>query len=182
MRHYTDEMTLVGGLLMAALLTLAVHLGQTARLRARALEAANRELKDEIAERKRAEEALRESETQFRELYDQAPVGYHECGADGRISRVNRTLMSMLGYTAEEMLGRPAWEFILEQETSRQAIAAKFAGTEPLRAYERTWRRKDGTPLPALMQDHRLHDADGRVVGLRSTVHDITEHKRTETE
>lgn len=178
MRHHTDEMALIGGLLMAVLLTLAVHLGQTARLRTKAAEAANRELENEIAERKQAEEALRESEAQFRELYDQAPVGYHECDAEGRISRVNRTLLNMLGYTAGEMLGRRAWEFILEQETSRQAVAAKLAGTEPLRPYERTWRRKDGTLLPALMHDHRLHDADGRVVALRSVVQDITEGRR----
>jgi len=134
----------------------------------------------DITEQKRSEEALWESEARFRDLYDQAPVGYIESDIEGRISRVNCTMLTMLGYTAEEMLGRRPWEFILEQETSRRAVAAKLSRAEPLRSYERTWRRKDGTSLLVLMQDQYLQDADGQIVGLRTTLHDITERKQLE--
>jgi len=60
----------------------------------------------DITERKRTEEALRASEKRFRELFDGAPVGYHEIDKEGKITRVNRTELDMLGYTAEEMVGR----------------------------------------------------------------------------
>ncbi len=61
----------------------------------------------DITERKQAEEALRKSEEKFQELFDGAPVGYHEVDKEGRIIQVNRTELTMLGYTVEEMLGQP---------------------------------------------------------------------------
>lgn len=82
-----------------------------------------------ITERKRMEEKLRESEARFSELYDEAPVGYHELDIEGRITHVNRTELDMLGYTAEEMLGRHVWDFIVEHETSSRAFATKIART-----------------------------------------------------
>ena len=144
------------------------------------LREANQDLKTEIAERKRMDEALRKREADFRELYDEAPVGYLECDTDGRITRINRTALKMLGYAEEEMLGRPPWEFILEQDASRQALADKLAGSQPLRSYERTWRRRDGALLPALMEDLILRDDDNIITGIRATLQDITAHKKAE--
>ena len=138
---------------------------------------------EDITDRQRSEEKVRESEKRFRELYDQAPVGYHEIDSEGRITRVNRTGLEMLGYTAEEMLGRYPWEFIVEKKTSTQAIHAKLKGMgEPAPPYERTWRKKDGTLLSALMQDYPLRDPSGRIVGIRATFQDISERKRQEQE
>ena len=138
---------------------------------------------EDITDRQRAEETLRESEKRFRELYDQAPVGYHEIDSEGHITRVNRTGLEMLGYTAEEMLGRYPWEFIVEKKTSTQAIRAKLKGTgEPPPPYERTWRKKDGTLLSALMQDYPNLDSSGRIVGIRATVQDISDRKLAERE
>ena len=134
----------------------------------------------DITERKRAEEALREKEARLRDLFDEAPVGYHEVDSQGRIVRVNRTELALLGYTAEEMLGRPVWEFILEQETSRQATLAKLAGGDVVPAYERTYLRKDGTRVPVLIEDRLLRDPGGQITGNRSTIQDITERKRME--
>ncbi len=53
----------------------------------------------DITERKKMEKALRQSEEKFKELFDSAPVGYHEIDANGRIVNINRTEMEMLGYT-----------------------------------------------------------------------------------
>ena len=137
----------------------------------------------DITARKRAEEAQRESARRFHELFDYAPVGYHEVDDQGRIVEVNRTELDMLGYTAEEMLGHPAWEFIVEREVSREAIAAKIAGSmRSDREYERTFRRKDGTTLKVLIKDRALRNKAGEVVGIRSTVQDITERKKAEQE
>ncbi|HEV8132311.1 MAG TPA: PAS domain S-box protein [Acidobacteriota bacterium] len=137
-------------------------------------------LKKLESNRQRAEEALRHSEFRFRDLFDDAPVGYHEIDAEGRIIRVNRTELAMLGYSAEEMLDHYAWEFIQQRDTSREAVAAKIAGRQRLAPFERTFIRKDGTPVQILVQDRLLRDADGHVVGIRSTVQDITERKQAE--
>ena len=137
----------------------------------------------EALNRKRADEALRKSEIRFQELFDDAPVGYHEVEAGGRITKVNRTELEMLGYTAEEMLGQPVWKFVVEKEQSQQSIMAKITGgAPPGRQFERTYRRKDGTTFPVLIEDRLLRDAEGRIIGIRSTIQDITDRKRTEEE
>ncbi len=128
-----------------------------------------------------AEEELREREARFQELFDEAPVGYHELDTEGRIMRVNRTELDMLGYTAEEMLGKPVWEFSVDKEKSRDTVADKLAGDiPPGRVFERTLRRKDGNTLPVLVGVRLLRDKAGRISGIRSAIQNITERKRAE--
>ncbi len=135
----------------------------------------------DITERKRIEVALRESEERFRELYDNAPVGYFEYNTEGRITNVNRTEIERLGYTLDDMVGKPVWEFIVEGEAARQQILAKLSGAmPPARSLERTYRRKDGTTFPAIIEDRLLRDEKGSIKGLRATIQDITERKQTE--
>jgi PAS domain-containing protein len=68
-----------------------------------------------IIRRKRAEVALRKSEENYRNLYDEAPVGYAELDGDGRITRINKMELEILGYTAGEVLGQPIWRFVVEE-------------------------------------------------------------------
>ena len=137
----------------------------------------------DITERRRAENELLQSEIRFREMFDDAPIGYHELDLEGRITRVNRTELIALAYTAEEMQGRHAWEFIEEQEVSHKAVLEKLAGIRPPgRNVERTYIQKDGSRMPVLCQDRLLRDSDGRISGIRTTVQDITERKRMEEE
>jgi diguanylate cyclase (GGDEF)-like protein/PAS domain S-box-containing protein len=135
----------------------------------------------DVTERKRAEEAVRESEAKFQQLFDEAPVGYHVYDTQGQITKVNRTELEMLGYTPEEVLGQPAWKFTGDEETSRHLVLAKIAGTiPPGHSFERTYRRKDGTTLTVIVEDRPLRDSEGRIIGIRSTLQDITERKRME--
>ena len=137
----------------------------------------------DITETRLAEEALRVSEQRFRELYDDAPVGYHEIDRNGIITRVNKTELAMLGYTREEMLGQPVWQFVADSAASRRAIIRKVeAKAAPLEPYERTFLKKDHSPISVLIEDRLQMDSAGGVVGLRSTMQDITERKRSEVE
>jgi PAS domain S-box-containing protein len=134
-----------------------------------------------VTDRKEAEEALRKSEQRFKELYDNAPVGYHEYDVQGRITSVNRTELEMLGYTLDEMIGQAVWKFILEENLSRQAVLDKLTGAlPPARGLERTYRRKDGTAISVLIEDRLLRDSEGTIIGIRSTIQDITERRRAE--
>lgn len=145
------------------------------------------QLADQIAltlsnhERKLAEEALRDSETRFRELFDEAPVGYHELDNSGCIIRVNQTELTMLGYTLEEMLGRYVWDFILEKEISKKSVLAKLQGT-PIEGHNagRTYLKKDGTKIAVLPHDRYLKDLNGKIKGIRTTLQDLSLHKRNE--
>jgi len=134
----------------------------------------------DISQRKGMERALRESEERFRDLYDEAPVGYFEYDLEGNITRVNRSELELLGYTAEEMIGQPCWEFIVDPE-ARVQILEKLAGNRPVaHSQERTYRRKDGTTFPVLFEDRLLTGKEGQITGIRTTIQDITEHKRAE--
>jgi sigma-B regulation protein RsbU (phosphoserine phosphatase) len=135
----------------------------------------------DITERKRMEEALGKSKEKFRELYDHAPLGYHEYDAEGRITNVNHTDLEMLGYTAEEMIGQPIWKFNIEEEVAREQVMAKLAGAlPPGKELERTYRRKDGTTFPVLIEDRLIRDGEGRIKGIRCTIQNITDRKRAE--
>ncbi|MBI3964258.1 MAG: PAS domain S-box protein, partial [Chloroflexi bacterium] len=116
----------------------------------------------------------------FRELFDEAPIAYHELDLDGRIIRVNRTELAWLGYTQTEMVGHYVWEFIREAEESRRGFFAKVAERESGHAYERTYRRKDGSWVCGLVENRLIRDSDGHVIGSRSAILDITNRKRSE--
>jgi PAS domain S-box-containing protein len=89
----------------------------------------------------------------------------------------------MLGYTPEEMIRQPLWKFVVEEEEARHLILGKLAGTlPPARSIERTYRRKDGATIPVLIENRLLKDEEGRIIGMRSTIQDITELKRAEEE
>ena len=108
-------------------------------------------------------------------------MAYHEIDLDARFTRVNQTELHLLGYSSEEMVGRYVWEFVVEK-VSREAIAAKMREEAPLTAFERTYRCKDGSVIPVLVQDRYIRDDNGRVLGIRSTLQDIRVRKQIEAE
>lgn len=135
----------------------------------------------DITERKKAEEALRESQKNFKDLFDNAPIGYHEIDTNGNIIRINKTELKMLGYSEEEMLGKPIWKFVENEEMSWQAVLAKLSGKLiPHEIYERTFNRKDGSKIAVLIKENILSDNDGRIKLIRTTLQDITERSRAE--
>jgi PAS domain S-box-containing protein len=130
--------------------------------------------------RQQAEQALRESEAKFRELFDGAPVAYHELDMDGVVRRVNRAECALLGYQAEEMLGRPVWEFVagVDREASREAIRRKLSAEQPLEPVQRRYARRDGGELWVEIHDILVRNAAAQTTGIRSALLDITERKR----
>ncbi len=131
----------------------------------------------DITERRETEVALRQSEQRFKQLFDEAPVGYHEIDTRGHIVRVNSTELNMLGYSREEMLGEPIWKFIFEQESREEILTKLHVAIHSENSYERTFICKNGSYLPVMVEDRILQSEQGQIVGLRSTIHDISERK-----
>jgi two-component system, sensor histidine kinase and response regulator len=136
----------------------------------------------DITEQKLAEAALIESDRRFRDLFFDAPIGYHELDVEGRITCVNTTELLMLGYSSEEMTGHHVWDFIEEAETARLCFAEKLGGHKPLPNVERRFRRKDGSLMDVQLDDQLLRDPSGRVTGIRATIQDIGERKLVQAE
>lgn len=143
----------------------------------------NSELLNYEAERLEIEKALRESELKYKDLFDNAPIGYHELSNKGVIIRINKTELGMLGFTEEEMLGRYIWDFISSVETdkAKASFDAKITGLTKLeKGFERSYRRKDGSDIFVFIYDRLIRNSDGEIIGISSTIQDITEKREAE--
>jgi len=123
-----------------------------------------------------------ELDTTFRELFEFAPVAYHEIDSTGILRRVNQTECRMLGYTAAEMIGNPVWQFVAadQQEQCRQSIERKIAGEEPLSPFERDFLRRDGGYLILEIYDSVIRNSAGQATGIRSVLLDVTDRRLAE--
>jgi PAS domain S-box-containing protein len=136
----------------------------------------------DMTELKRAEEAVQRGAEAIRDLYNNAPCGYHSVDKDGLFLRINETELRWLGYTRDEVIGKLNFADILT-ETSRQVFAEnfpRFKETGLVRDLEFELVRKDGTAFPVLVSASALRDETGNYVMSRSTVYDMTERKRAQ--
>ena len=133
--------------------------------------------------RQQVEDALRQSEARYRDLYHDAPYAYFAVDADGRVQLANRRAVELLGYPMEELLGRPAFDLYADtpagKESARQ-ILARFRAGERIEEQELEMQRADGEPVWISLTVHPVLDAQGRVVQSRSMVIDISRRKQAE--
>jgi PAS domain S-box-containing protein len=126
----------------------------------------------------------RNHENRFRQLFEEAPIAYHEIDSQGTIVRVNRAECELLGFAPEELLGKPAWEPVAaeQREFSRSRVAAKLTGKEKLVPFERPYTRRDGVTLLLEVHEKLILDEQGDTTGIRTAMLNITEKKRAEEE
>jgi PAS domain S-box-containing protein len=132
----------------------------------------------DITDRKRADEALRRTEQEFRDFVENASVGMHWVGADGIILWANRAEMEMLGYAPEEYIGRHIAEFHADQAVIED-ILRRLTDRETLHNYEAALLCKDGSTRHALINSNVLWDGD-TFVHTRCFTRDVTERKQSE--
>ena len=128
-----------------------------------------------------AEERLRESEDRYRNLYEEAPNAYFSVGINGRIERANRSATELLGYSLDEMVGRPVLDMYADTPNGKakaESIFQKFLAGEEIRSEELEMCRADGSRMWINLSVRPVRDKDGQVVANRSIVSDITEHKK----
>jgi PAS domain S-box-containing protein len=132
----------------------------------------------DITERTRSEAALRHSEQELADFFENATVGLHWVGPDGTILRVNQAELDLLGYTREEYLGHHIAEFHADREVITDILERLTRG-ETLTDYEARMRRKDGS-LRSVLIDSSVLRQDGAFIHTRCFTRDITERKRLE--
>ena len=132
----------------------------------------------DITERKRIENALRRSEQDLSDFFDNASTGLHWVGPDGIIMRVNQAELDLLGYSREEYVGHHIAEFHVDQPII-QDILVRLAGGETLREYPARIRCKDGSILDVLINSNVLFE-EGKFIHTRCFTRDVTRHKRAE--
>jgi PAS domain S-box-containing protein len=132
----------------------------------------------DISERKRAEEALRQSEQELADFFENAVVGLHWVGPDGTILRANRAELEMLGYSPEEYIGHHIAEFHADRRTISDILRRLQAG-EVLQEYEARLRCKDGSVKHVLI-DSSVMWKSGEFAHTRCFTRDISERKQAE--
>jgi PAS domain S-box-containing protein len=124
---------------------------------------------------RRAEKALRESESHFRLLVEQASDGIFLADAQGRYTDVNSAGAEMLGYSSAEILRLSIADIVASEEVARiPDEVARFAGGSVVRT-EWKFQRKDGSFFPGELVGRQL--PDGRLQGI---LRDITERKQAD--
>jgi PAS domain S-box-containing protein len=137
----------------------------------------------DITARREAEHGLKESEERFRALFEDAPIAYHEIDDQGTLCRVNRAECELLGFDRADLLGRPVWELATapdERDRSRSRVLQKLRGAERLLPFEKVNTRADGQVLAVEVHENLIRDANGKTIGIRSALLDVTEKKRAE--
>jgi PAS domain S-box-containing protein len=145
------------------------------------LREANRILKEQIAERERIEEALRESEARFRSLFENATIGLYRTTPDGRLLLANPTLIRMLGYSTFEEISRRNLEHEgFEPSYSRRQFRELLERSDLIIGLESSWTKLDGSVISVRESARTIRDPSGEVLYYEGTVEDITERKHAE--
>jgi len=135
---------------------------------------------EDITSRKQAEIELRESEERFRRLVETMRDGLGVQDENGLITYVNERACELSGFSRDELIGRPAVDLI--DEPFQKMFAEEFSRRREGKSssYEITWRRKDGSKLPAIMASTPVFDSEGKFRGSFGIITDITQRKRAE--
>ena len=131
-------------------------------------------------ERKRAEEALRESERRFRDVARTTGDWIWEVDAEGRYTYVSPVVEQVLGYTPAEMLGRHYYDFFHPNEKLRVLIQEIFHRKEPFVNLVGSNVHKDGHEVILETSALPLTGAQGNLLGYRGACRDVTAEHRLE--
>jgi PAS domain S-box-containing protein len=136
----------------------------------------NRDLKAAFEERKKAEEALRESETRFREAFHGASVGIALVDPQGAFVEWNDALERMVGYSGEELLRRRFQDLLLPEDRpgSLAAFGAIVRGERDHNDMERRYVRKDGRIVHVRYRVAALREPSGRLHRAIGIIEDVT--------
>jgi PAS domain S-box-containing protein len=134
----------------------------------------------DITERRKVSEALRNSEERFRSTFENAAVGISHVAPDGSWTRVNRTFGDLLGYTVEEML-----QLNFQQVTPRDDLKLTIgpmseilAGSRDSFRVQKRYICKDRSIVWVTLTSGAVRDEQGKLLYMISVVEDITEQKR----
>jgi diguanylate cyclase (GGDEF)-like protein/PAS domain S-box-containing protein len=150
--------------------------------RTSALQQAIQSLQGEIGERRRAEEALRQSEEKYRNILESIQEGYFELDLDGSYTFVNDANCRLLGFTKEELVGMNYRQHS-EEKTAKDLYAhyyELYLSGKPIERLDVEAIRKDGTKGIYETSVSLLRDSEGKPIGFRGVSRDVTERKRAE--
>ncbi|BDI18624.1 hybrid sensor histidine kinase/response regulator [Nostoc cf. commune SO-36] len=136
----------------------------------------------ERRERKQAEESLQKSEAKYRRIVDTSYEGIWMIDQEARTEFVNQRMFQMLGYPAEEMLGRSIFDFIDRADGITDEQKLEWLKRENNNLKEARLCCKDGSYIWTLVSARAIFDEQNEFLGAIAMLTDISDRKRTESE
>jgi len=137
----------------------------------------------DISERKRKEEALRQSEERYRSIFEQAVEGFFQSSPEGRWIKVNQALAGMCGYDSPEEMMTAITDIGSQHYTNRQdrKIFNRLLREQGVvEKFEHETRRKDGSTFWISVSARAVRDGEGRILYYEGTHEDIDKRKKAE--
>ncbi len=139
-------------------------------------------VKQDVTERKRAEDALRDANQALKALIAASPVSIVALDPEGHVKAWNPASERVFGWSEAEVLGRFLPYVPQDKLDEYRALRERVLRGESFTGIEVTRLRRDGTPIEISVSTAPLHDASGRVTGIMGVNVDITERKRSQQE
>ena len=141
----------------------------------------NEELRQEITERRRAQEALHESQKRYRDLFEQSRDPIFITSREGKLIDVNQAYLDLFGYTKSEIGNLKSQETYVNPD-DRSRFQHEMEQTGSATDFEVKLRKKNGPEIDCLLTATVRKAEDGAILGYQGIMRDITEHKRAEEE
>jgi PAS domain S-box-containing protein len=138
-------------------------------------------ISNDITERKRIEEKLRKSEAKFRSLIEKAGTGIAICDLDGNLSYANKALCNMIGYSENELIGKPFINFLHSDEIERmlELFYETFTKHETVKELEFKAIHKNGNQV-IMYTKPTVFRYNEELAGFNAIITDITQRKKME--
>ena len=138
----------------------------------------------DITERKRAEEALRESEQRFKSSFEDASIGMALVGVEGRFLQVNHSLCEIVGYSEQELMNKTFQDITHpdDLETDLGYVRQLLSGEVRIYQMEKRYLHKAGRVVWILLNGSLVRGEGGEPLYFIGQIQDITERKEAEEE
>ena len=159
------------------------ELGSRVSKRTAMLLQANTNLKQEIIDRKRAEDDLRENEEKYRNILENMEEGYYEVDLSGNLRFFNDSLLKITGYSRNELLGFNYRQFTDPSDANKvfHAFNKVYLSQKPSKEFEWTIIHSNAVEKRHLEASVSLmKNLAGLPMGFRGIVRDVSERKRAE--
>jgi len=136
----------------------------------------------DVTDRRRAADALQESEERFRGIFERAGIGIVLADTRGNILRTNPAFQRIIGYSADELQGRSIADFTHPEDVGSALLHFQetLAGKHDEDHMEKRYVRKDGRTVWGRLATTLLRDSDGEIRFVIGMIEDITERKENE--
>jgi PAS domain S-box-containing protein len=135
----------------------------------------------DITERKNAEQAIQDSQQEYKKIFENVVDVFYEASTDGRLLNVTPSVERMTKYKREELVGQPMVIFYYDPDI-REPLLKKLHKQGYVRDYEVSIKDKDGSPVPCSLNSRVICDENGKSERIVGSLTDLRHRKKAETQ